>query len=182
MSIVWNRKDKVGGDGILRGVCLSTDTKPTDVPALAELTDENGDKYQYSNTQWVRIATGGAASTLEQGIIGGEKNTDSESNNYDDVRRGSTMSIISKQTAVTIGGGIAGDTRLHGLNIHTALTGTCVVTGFPDTDDAATSYTIPAGSVGKIDFYDSINTAGPLTITCSNVADNDLVAVFWSAV
>lgn len=111
--------------------------------------------------------------------LSGERLQDQASKSYLAVRQEANASIISKATAVTIGGGVANDTHLMGLLIHTALTGTCAITGFPDTDGAAQTYTLPVGSVGYKDFLGALNTAGALTITCPNAADDNLVMVLW---
>lgn len=124
-------------------------------------------------------ASGNAAHTIEQGLFAGEELTGSAVNSVQRVVQACNLSIISKTTAVTIGGGAANDTRLMGLLIHTALTGTCVITGFADSDGTAQSYTLPVGSVGFRDFLGALNSAGALTITCSNASDDNLVAVFW---
>lgn len=126
--------------------------------------------------------TSGAQHVLEQGNIAGTRNPSSSTNAYIPVRQECNLSIISKTTAVTIGAGAANDTHLMGLLIHTALTGTCAITGFADSDGTAQTYTLPAGSVGYKDFLGAINSAGALTITCSNAADDNLVAVLWRPV
>jgi hypothetical protein len=87
--------------------------------------------------------------------------------------------IISQTTAVTIGAGGASDTRLMAVTINAALTGTCVIAGFADGAAAAQSYTIPASAVGSFSFYGALNSAGALTVTCSNAADDNKVIVFW---
>jgi hypothetical protein len=115
----------------------------------------------------------------EQNNITGIRNPSSATAAYTVVRQECNLSIISKTTAVTIGAGAANDTHLMGLLIHTALTGTCAITGFADSDGTAQTYTLPAGSVGYKDFLGAINSAGAITITCSNAADDNLVAVFW---
>jgi hypothetical protein len=112
----------------------------------------------------------------------GDRNSSSAVNSYKVVRQECNCSIISKTTTVTIGGGVANDTHLMGLLIHTALTGTCVITGFADSDGTAQTYTLPVGSVGYKDFLGAINSAGALTITCSNAADDNLVMVLWRPV
>lgn len=127
-------------------------------------------------------STSNAGWTLEQGNITGLRNPSSTTNAYLVARQECNLSIISKTTAVTIGGGAANDTHLMGLLIHTALTGTCAITGFADSDGTAQTYTLPAGSVGYKDFLGAINSAGALTITCSNAADDNLVAVLWRPV
>lgn len=109
----------------------------------------------------------------------GERNTSSATDSYVAVRQEANASIISKTTAVTLGGGVASDTHLMGIMIHTALTGTCAITGFADSDGVAQTYTLPAGSVGYKDFLGAINSAGALTITCSNASDDNLVMVLW---
>ena len=111
--------------------------------------------------------------------IAGERLQDQATKSYLEVRQAANANIISKTTAVTIGGGVANDTHLMGLLIHTALTGTCAITGFADSDGAAQTYTLPAGSVGYKDFLGAINSAGALTITCSNASDDNLVMVLW---
>ena len=93
----------------------------------------------------------------------------------------SNASIISKTTACTIGGGVASDTKLLMVHIGTALTGTCVIAGFADSDGTGQSYTLAAASVGMFDFYGAVNSAAALTVTCSNAADDNKVIVLWAA-
>lgn len=112
-------------------------------------------------------------------LLAGERNPYSADGGYIVVRNECNLSVISKTTAVTIGGGTAGDTHLIGLRILAALTGTCVVAGFADSDGAAQSITIPASSVGDFDFRGAINAGGALTVTCSNASDDNLVCVMW---
>jgi hypothetical protein len=98
------------------------------------------------------------------------------------ITQGCRASVISKTTAVTIGGGVAGDTKLLGLHITAALTGTCVITGFGDSDGTAQSITLPATTTaGFKDFKGMINDIGALTVTCSNGSDDNLVTVLWLA-
>lgn len=111
--------------------------------------------------------------------LAGERNVSSATDSYVAVRQEANAAIISKTTAVTIDGGVANDTHLMGLLIHTALTGTCAITGFADSDGIAQTYTLPVGSVGYKDFLGAINSAGALTITCSNASDDNLVMVLW---
>lgn len=126
-----------------------------------------------------QTGVGGAAKTFEQGQIGGERNSSSTTNNYTVTRNECNVTIISVTTAVTIGGGAVDDTYLLGLHIHTALAGTCVISGFADETGAAKPYTLPIGAVGHIPFYGARNTAGALTVTCSSATDDDRVAVMW---
>jgi hypothetical protein len=123
----------------------------------------------------------GPAHVLEQGSDG-SRNPSSSTNRYFPVRQECNLSIISKTTAVTIGAGAANDTHLMGIYIHTALTGTLAITGFADTDGAAQTFTIPAGAVGAFDFKGAINSAGALTMTASNAADDNKIAVLWRPV
>lgn len=129
----------------------------------------------------VQMSTGGARDSYEKGQIGGERNTSSTTNNYDVIKNECNVTIIAVQTAVTIGGGAVDDTYLLGLHIHTALTGTCVITGFTDSAGAAASYTLPAGTVGHVPFYAARNTAGALTVTLSTLGDASKAAVLWRA-
>lgn len=104
-------------------------------------------------------------------------------NDYLLTRDGTNLTVISKTTAVTIGAGGTNDTRLAGITVLAALTGTCVVTGFADSDGTAQSFTLPAATAaGFKDMRGGINSAGPLTVTCSNASDDNLVLIHWSAV
>lgn len=91
------------------------------------------------------------------------------------------LAVISKTSAVTIGGGVASDTYLKRVIVLAALTGTCVFTGFADSDGTAQSFTLPAAFVGERNFGGAKNSAGPLTVTCSNALDDNLVLVEWWA-
>lgn len=115
-------------------------------------------------------------------LIAGERNPNSATNGYLVVRNEANASVISKTTAVTIGSGVAGDTHLIGLHITTALTGTCTIAGFPDSDGAAQTITLPIGSVGFKDFRGAINSAGALIITCGTAGDDNFVTVLWRPV
>lgn len=91
-----------------------------------------------------------------------------------------TASIIGKQTKVTLGGGVANDSLLFGIAVTKALTGTCVIGGFADSDGTATNITLPAlTAVGYIEFGGIINAAGAFEVTCSNAADDNNVVVVW---
>ena len=126
-----------------------------------------------TNAGWVR----------EQSNTTAIENPDSATNKVLRVRGRTNLSVISKVTAVTIGGGAANDTLLVAIHIIAALTGTCVITGFFDSDNVAQSITLPAATAAKsIEFDYAINAAGPLTVTCSNAADDNLVCVEWAAV
>jgi hypothetical protein len=111
--------------------------------------------------------------------IAGERLQDQASKSYIAVRNEANATVISTTSAVTIGGGVANDTHLLGIQIVKALTGTCVVSGFADGTGTAKSFTIPAASVGHFPFYAALNAAGALTVTCSNASDDDLVIVLW---
>ena len=96
---------------------------------------------------------------------------------------GVNATIIGSTTGVSIGGGVANDTKLVGIIITRALTGTLVITGFENSDGTATNLTFPAATAaGVIDFGGVFNSAGALTVTCTNVADRDNVIVKWIAV
>lgn len=130
-------------------------------------TLDNGDRGDLQQD-----ASGNVKTTLATGL----NKTDDTITSFP---KGCNMSVISKTTAVTIGAGAANDTKLVGIRIITALTGTCVIAGFADSDATAQSITLPATSVGDYPFYRAKNSAGALTVTCSNAADDNLVCVFW---
>lgn len=114
--------------------------------------------------------------------IAGERNPDSATNSYLVTQEQSNLSIISKTTAVTIGGGAANDTMLLGVFVTAALTGSCVITGFADSDGTATSITLPAATARGDYAIRGINSAGALTVTCSNASDDNLVLIKWRPV
>jgi hypothetical protein len=148
------------------------------VPSFA-LAGQKIDLRQSDGTITELGGDGSAAKTTLATTLAGERNVSSATDSYVAVRQEANAAIISKTTAVTIGGGVANDTHLMGLLIHTALTGTCAITGFADSDGIAQTYTLPAGSVGYKDFLGAINSAGALTITCSNASDDNLVMALW---
>lgn len=123
-----------------------------------------------------------AGHTYEQGLGAGERNADSATLSYLVAGEAANIAVISKVTAVTIGAGAANDIRLLSVEIMAALTGTCAITGFADSDGAAQTITYPAASAAGVRDWDgAINSAGALTFTCSNVADDNLVIVRWRA-
>jgi len=145
---------------------------------MAGTADITGQDSTSAKQAMIKSTTNGLWSFLSA-LISGERLQSSASGSYLVVRQECNLSIISKTTAVTIGAGAANDTHLMGVLITTALTGTCVIAGFADSDGTAQSYTLPVGSVGYKDFLGAINSAGALTFTCSNAADDNLVAVYW---
>lgn len=145
---------------------------------MAGTSDTTGQDSTSGKQDLIKATLNGLWTYLSS-LIAGERLSGSASGSYLVVRQECNLSIISKTTAVTIGAGAAADTHLMGILIHTALTGTCVIAGFADSDGAAQSYTLPVGSVGYKEFLGAINSAGALTVTCSNAADDNLVAVYW---
>lgn len=84
--------------------------------------------------------TSGSGHVMEQGVVGGERNTSSTENNFTVIKNECNLTVVSTTSAASIGGGAADDTYLLGLHIHTALTGTCVIAGFADEAGNAQSY------------------------------------------
>lgn len=127
----------------------------------------------------VGTATGRLLEVVEtiRSLFAGERRTASALQSWQAVLPECKGAVISKTTAVTIGGGQADDTVLVCVVILAALTGTCVITGLVDSDGAAQTITIPVASVGTKEFYGMINSAGALTVTCSNAADDNLVII-----
>ena len=111
--------------------------------------------------------------------LAGERRSESLTESYQVVRQEANATVISTTAAVTLGGGVANDSHFMGLYIHTALAGTCVITGFADETGVAKSITLPAATVGFVNFFGSKNVAGALTITCSTAGDDDKVTAFW---
>lgn len=123
-----------------------------------------------------------AQDVYETGQIGGERNPTSQGNNYTVIRKEASLTVVNKQTAVAIGIA-ANDTHLLSIEFVKALVGTCVITGFADDAAAAASITYPAASpAGVHDFDGALNSAGPLTVTCSNASDALQVLIRWRPV
>jgi hypothetical protein len=171
-----------------RGTVTDRDAIDTSkIPLLAKFiySDSAGsiDTWYGPTAGWIRTHTGGAASAYEQGLLAGERNVDSASDSYQVTRHECNLTMVDVQTAITIGGGAAGDTHLMGILITVALTGTCVITGFAGSAETPISITLPAGTAaGLIDFKGAVNSEGPLTVTCSNAADDNDVAIMWKPV
>lgn len=112
--------------------------------------------------------------------LAGERLADQPDKSYTAVGQEANLTVISAQTAVTIGGGVANDTHLMGVVITVALTGTCVITGFADQLGNAKSITFPAGTRADVyPLYGALNTAGALTVTCADSGDDDDVHILW---
>lgn len=123
--------------------------------------------------------TNDACRSTQATLLAGERIATSASKSYMAVRNEANVSIISKTSAVTIGGGVANDTHLLGLHIATALTGSCALTGFADSDGTAQTYTVATASTGYKEFLGALNSAGAFTITCYHASDDNLVMVLW---
>lgn len=120
-----------------------------------------------------------AQTPIEVNLATGLNRTDDAVTAYD---AATNLAVISKTTAVTIGGGAANDTVLVGITVLAALTGTCVVSGFADSDGTAQSFTLPAATAaGYKHMFNAKNSAGALTVTCSNASDDNLVLIHWRA-
>ena len=120
-----------------------------------------------------------ALDTTLNTLIACERLQDQASNGHCVIVDAANLAVISKTSAVTIGGGVANDTYLKRVIVLAALTGTCVFTGFADSDGVAQSFTIPSAFVGERNFGGAKNSAGALTVTCSNASDDNLVLVEW---
>lgn len=99
-----------------------------------------------------------------------------------DIHESCNVTIVNKQTAVTINGGVKNDTHLFGFNFLHNPVGTVVITGFLDDAGAACTINYPAGTPkGFYSWFGAINDAGPLTVTCSDASDAKFVTVHWAS-
>jgi len=122
---------------------------------------------------------GDAAKVSQAGMLACERLQDQASKGHCIIVDAANLTVISTTSAVTIGGGVANDTYLKRIRVLVALTGTCVVAGFADSAGSAQSFTLPATFVGDLSLGGAKNSAGALTVTCSNAADDNLVLVEW---
>lgn len=127
--------------------------------------------------------TAGAGHVSDQAVHA-VQNINSATDSYDRVVKGARTTIVNKQTAIAVGASAgANDTQLLSIDVVKALTGTCVVAGFKDDAGTAQSITLPAATpVGRYLEDMGLNTAGALTVTCSNVADAlNVIIRYWPA-
>lgn len=159
---------------LLRGI-LTLALLWATVPAYAanDLTLDQGD-----GTFQKLGGIGPAARTVLDSLLACERLQDQASKGHCVIVDATHLTIISTTSAVTIGGGVANDTYLKRIGTTAATAGACVVTGFADSTGAAKSLTFPLGFTGK-EFGAARNSAGALTITCSDAGDDDKVYVEW---
>lgn len=123
----------------------------------------------------------GAAWTLEQGVIAGERNTSSTTNNYAATKHECNSNILQNvATAQNIGTGGTTPIYLMGLQVRTALTGTLTIVGFTDPTGAAKNWVLPIGTVGQVlPPGNARRLEAGCTMTLSVAADGDFVVVDW---
>lgn len=151
------------------------------VSTTAYAGPEEGNYFSSGVTKDAPTASAYATVTADKKMLldACERLQDSATKGHCVVVDAANLSVISKTTAATIGGGVANDTYLKRVIVLAALTASCVFTGFADSDGTAQSFTIPAAFVGERNFGGAKNSAGALTVTCSNAADDNLVLVEW---
>lgn len=165
---------------LIRLILLILCAWPTLASAQQELrSSTKGASTPLPITGSVVDADHNALDTTLNTLIACERLQDQASKGHCVIVDAANLAVISKTSAVTIGGGVANDTYLKRVIVLAALTGTCVIAGFADSDGAAQSFTIPAAFVGERNFGGAKNSAGALTVTCSNAADDNLVLVEW---
>lgn len=165
-------------DGLHHYVGESSDTKPTatTVPPKSSFWETDTDDIYWNNgTAWVKHQH-----DLKR--MAGERNTDSSTNDYQVVRNESNSVYINTTSAVTLGGGAAGDAHLKGIRIWANFTGDLTIQGFADQAGAAQTRTLTTPTAGYYEFPDAINSAGALILTAANGADAMKCQVFWRPV
>lgn len=126
-------------------------------------------------------ATAQAAHVMEAGVVGGERNTSSLTNNYDVTKHECNSSILANvATAQNIGTGGTTPIYLMGIQIRNALTGTLTITGLTDPSGVAKNWVLPIGTVGQaLPPGNARRCENGCTMTLSAAADGDLVVVDW---
>jgi hypothetical protein len=144
---------------------------------LAGTTLNNG----IETLQRAVVGSDGSQWTLEQGVIGGERNTSSLTNNYDAVKHEANSNILQNvATAQNIGTGGTTPIYLMGIQIRTALTGTLTIVGFTDPAGTAKNWVLPIGTVGQVlPPGNARRLESGCTMTLSVAADGDFVVVDW---
>lgn len=125
--------------------------------------------------------TNGSTDTYEKGRFAGENHEDSATLGYQAVRGKRNLTLIGTTSAHDIGGSTAADEiMLHGFRVLVNFTGNLVIDGFEDEAGAAQSITFTTPTAGWYEMGDVIASAGKLTVTASNVADDLDCFIVWS--
>ena len=178
------RKSHMAKDSRAIFTCLSSDTKPTEtthtnlrVWDIAIETD-TGNKYEYrgATVGWVNTDINGAASVAEQGIIGGGRNEDDQTNNYTVTHRecnktffnpdAATEQVISSAPAFLYG--FVGKVGTGTFTLRDSATAAGVATDFP-------VYTLAVGTM--VTFPAAIRMENGITAQCGTLTDE--VTIFW---
>lgn len=126
--------------------------------------------------------TSGAAKSLETGVIAGERNNSSLTNNYDVTKHECNGSVLSAGTgAKNIGSGGTTAIYLMGVYISAALVGTLTITGLTAEDGStAANLVIPIGAVGWVLTPGNARRCeAGCTMTKSSASDDTKILVDW---
>lgn len=124
--------------------------------------------------------TSNAAHVLEAGVVGGERNTSSPTNNYDATKHEANRSTLVAGTAAqNIGTGGTTPIYFMGVIVHTALAGTLTIVGFTDTAGAAASVVLPIGFVGAWGVGNAARCETGCTVTKSSAVDDGRIVIDW---
>lgn len=126
----------------------------------------------------------GADGDILPGQVGGERNTLSQSNNWDSIRAECNTSILASSAAAqNIGTGGVTPVFLMGVLINGVTTGTVTITGFTNPDGStAAPWVIAAGTYVNAAILPPGNARrceSGCTVTCSVAADGPKVLIDW---
>ena len=124
----------------------------------------------------------GAQHTLEQGVSGGERNTDSTTNNLTATKHEANGSVLSAGTGTkNIGAGGTQPIYLMGIYISAALVGTLTITGFYAEDGTtAASLVIPIGASGWVLAPGNARRCeAGCTVAKSSASDDGKILIDW---
>lgn len=143
-----------------------------DLAALSSTTGQHEMVKSTSNGAW----------SLETGIIGGERNTSAQTNNYDATKHECNSSVLSAGTgAKNIGTGGTTPIFIMGVYSSAALVGTLTITGFTAEDGTtAANLVIPVGATGWIlQPGNARRCESGCTMTKSSASDDTKILVDW---
>lgn len=124
----------------------------------------------------------GAAFAIEQGQIGGERNTSSTTNNYDATKHECNSSVLSAGTgAKNIGAAGTTPIFLMGIYANAALVGTLTITGFTAEDGVtAANLVIPIGASGWLLAPGNARRCETgCTVAKSSASDDGKILIDW---
>lgn len=141
---------------------------------------DTGDAYvKKEGTAWQQISSDGSAHSVEQGQIGGERNTDSSTNNYDAVHEEVNYTVVDiNDNTTTVS---AAPAFFYGLYVNSVIGEDLVIK-----DGTTTVFTVLAASLTANTYIDfgglGVRFETSLIIDPNDSSTETDLVVFWRAI